>query len=135
MCCKLTDSDCLPVFLSHRLNLFVLNDRGETALEVSLKFSGIDIERSIRLHYTTAILDNGRFYLHQLLESGSFAWSTKYDIGVKEILNENEKSIEELDPVTGLHLFELASSNKGNLDSAFELLRRAPYLLHERQIT
>ena len=98
-----------------------------------MKLSGMKIERIIRKHYATARMANGRFYLHQLLENGFFAWSTENDTGVKEILSENEKAIEEIDPITGLQLYQLASSNNGDLESAFQLLRRTPYLLAQRK--
>jgi len=131
VCGKLLDNGCLTVLLSHGPDITIVNKRGETALELSFLFAGIDIERNMFSHCSTARMDNGRLFLHYILEDGMYSWSPgKNQIGVKDFVKENQKAMEDIDPKTGLYPFELAAAKNSDLDSSFELLRRVPYLLH-----
>lgn len=134
VCCKIKDDGCLSVLLSHRPDLTLKNKRGETAFELSHLFAGYQIERIMFSHCSTSRMDNGRLFIHHILGEGRYSWlpETNNQIGVKEVMKENQKAVEDIDPKTGLYPFGLAAAKDGDLDSSFELLRRTPYLLIDK---
>ena len=122
--------DKLCLFLSHGADGTIRNHQNKTALDVARSRGRMEIVQELILHCSNFHFKNGHSLLHEALINESYSWMRD----VESIINANFPLLVERDPLTGLYPFQLAGTRDNDLESGYELLRRAPFLLCQRDI-
>lgn len=115
----------LCLFLSHSADPTIRNNQGQTALDLARSKGRMEIVQALISYCSKCRFKNGRSFLHDALVNKSYSWLRD----VENIINVNPASLVEKDPLTGLYPYQLAALRVNDLESGYELLRRAPFPL------
>ena len=126
MACFYGEETCVALLIRHAAQVDVKNSKGQTPLDIARQKGLLSIVKLI-YHHSPSLRDtNNRLPLHNVLLDHKWTWNE----GICSLVTLYEEGISIKDERSGLYPFLLASVEEGDLDTGYELLRRAPYLLY-----
>lgn len=134
--CRYAQSASVSLLLSHGAHATIRNNRGYLPLDEARRMDRTsEIVPMLITHCSDLPFENERNLLHVVLTCETM-WNKAnrgepyyWKGGIEDIVNANPQVLQKRDPQTGLLPFQLAATRKQDVESGFELLRNAPYVL------